>query len=84
MRSPKKQKVTNPKLGNAKNAYGGEGKGKIHARDGRDYLCNKRRFGSGNVSIIAERIAFIRASFRSISYPIKSRETTLIENTYKS
>lgn len=40
----------------------------------RQYLCNKRRFGSGNVSTIAERIAFTRASFLSISF-LKFRET---------
>lgn len=34
----------------------------------RQYLCNKRRFGSGNVSTIAERIALTRASFLSISF----------------
>jgi hypothetical protein len=55
----------------------GKNEGKAHQvrERKRDYLCNNRRFGSGNVSIIAERIAFSRASFRSISYSIKSRAT---------
>lgn len=38
-----------------------------------DYLCNNRRLGSGNVSNIAERIALIRASLRSISNQIDSK-----------
>lgn len=46
------------------------------ARRERDDLCNKRRFGSGKVSCIAERIALILASLLSISCQVKEYRTT--------
>ena len=39
-----------------------------------DALCNKRLFGSGNVSNIADRMAFKRASFRSSSSQTKQQQ----------
>ena len=50
-------------------------KGEV-GRKSEDNLCNKRRFGSGKVSTIAERIALILASLRSISCKIKQSRIT--------
>jgi len=47
----------------------------------REDLCNKRRFGSGKVSNIAQRIALILASLRSISCKIKNSNKYM--NFYK-
>lgn len=43
------------------------------------YLCKRRLLGSGNVSCIAECIAFARASFRSISSEDSHKEIKLLK-----